>query len=104
MPPWFPDRKVWGSGLLGLVAFGVVVLGNQTGWWHLDYEAVLTMLGTIAFVVGSAYQIPPNLRDRLRHINDVVMQAAGLVPAPQTGKPAPTAGPGATAVAAARKT
>ena len=104
MPTWFPDRKVWGSGLLGLAAFAIVMLGNLTGWWHLDYSAVFTMLGTIVFVVGASYQLPPSLRDRLRHLNDEVMQAAKLVPAPQTGDPPLSAGPGAAPVAAARKT
>lgn len=83
MPKWFPDRKVWGGGLIGLAAYGLVFFGNSTGWWHVDYEAMKAAFGMLVLIVGSQYQIPPSLRDRLRHLNDQVISFAQALPAPK---------------------
>lgn len=69
---WLPDRKVWASGLAGLLAFFVTTLLSTYTSVVVPYEVALEI--TIAVVGLVAYVVPPSVADVAKRVNDKVLE------------------------------
>lgn len=79
MNKYIPDRKVWAGGVFMILAFVGITALNATGYASIPMEGV----AVAAFVLGkfAEYFIPPSWLDKIKRIDDDLVEAAALDPA-----------------------
>lgn len=71
---YIPDRKVWGGGVVSLVAFVIAIMLKRWAGWDIPSEVIGLWVG-IAYGAGS-YLIPASLRDFLERLDGAAKEAA----------------------------
>lgn len=75
MGKWFPDRKIWASGLAGLIAFAGTTVMNEILKMEIAYD---TALEITIFIMGAvAYFIPPTTQDILKRVDEKIIELSG---------------------------
>lgn len=93
---WIPDQKWFAHGFVGLVVFGAVLVLAHFGIVVAPDEALALIL---VLSLAVHYLVPPSLQDKLKRLDDDVVQIGvelGKL-SPTSAPPMPPRGPPASA-------
>ncbi len=76
---WLPDRKVWASGLTGVVAWFIVYFAGHYFNLAIPSDVQAQIAGGLGLLV--AYIVPPSTRDTITRLNDELVKIAAADPA-----------------------
>lgn len=83
---FIPDRKVWASGLAGLLTWAVTLIAQKYLGVSLPPDLVTMIVGGVT--TGVAYLVPPTVRDIVKRLNDDIVHIAANDPTvPVTKRP-----------------
>jgi len=83
---YIPDRKVWASGLAGLLTWGITLAAQRFLGIPLPPDLVGMIVGGVT--TGVAYIVPPSIKDIVKRLNDDIVQIAANDPnVPVTKRP-----------------